>query len=436
MILRPAWLLAAALLAGCDAGERAAGASAAENGEDPGRVASTAADGAAAGAPTSSSASPASVPTATTPGDPLPDLDPAAAAAFRRGAGLFARVFAEEDGLGPLFNETACNACHTDPADGGTGDQRVVRASRVLPGGGCDPLAQAGGPNVRRQATERLRAAGGGLRAVPDAATHVSEVSVPLLFGLGLVEAVPTETLRALADPDDRDGDGISGRVGRDAAGRPARFGRKADVATLRAFVESAAFHEMGLTSPVHPVESDPGDRSPGRAPADFPPGSDPAPDPELSEGDVADLTAYVRYLAPLAVETPDDPALAERARRGGRLFGDLGCAACHVPSLAAGPGGDPALAGRTVRTYSDFLLHDMGEDFEGACAPGAGPREWRTASLVGLSHRNRFLHDHRALRVEDAVLAHGGEALRARQAFERLDPVRRGDLVTFLLTR
>lgn len=361
-------------------------------------------------------------------GEPLPGLSPRELDRFELGRALFAKRFTPEEGLGPRFNEDACNACHTFPADGGTGETNLIRASRALPDGGCDLLSALGGENVRRSVTPAARALGEGRTPTPTGATHVGVFTIPFLFGLGVIDAVPQETLDALADPEDADGNGISGRVGRDPRGRPARFGRKADVATVRDFVENAFRLEMGLTTPSHPDEA-----AAGSAPA-VPAEADPAPEPEVDASVVDAVTDFIRMLAPPAPAVPQE---GERTtvERGRGLFVSLGCTSCHVPTLVAGESDIPAISGRAVALYSDLLLHDMGAGLEGPCAPGAAPREVRTEPLVGLRYREAFLHDGRAGRVIDAILAHGGEAQRARDAFAALDRVTQESLLRWLDT-
>ena len=166
-------------------------------------------------------------------GDPRFGLSAEERARFEEGRILFDRIFTAEDGLGPLFNEDQCSACHTDPAAGGTGEQVVRKAARFDSAtGACDLLAHAGGENLRSRVTSAAGELGVVRDTVPAGATDVAVFDVPFLFGLGAADAVHDSTLERLADPEDRNGDGISGRLGRTPDGRIGRFGRKADVAT------------------------------------------------------------------------------------------------------------------------------------------------------------------------------------------------------------
>jgi len=372
---------------------------------------------------------PTSVPVSAPVGDPLPGLGAEELALFEVGRTAFNRQFTPEDGLGPRFNENSCEACHTEPMAGGTGETIVTKATRHDAAGLCDLLSSQGGENVRLRVTPAAAALGAERPDPPPEATHAARFIIPFLYGLGIAEAVPRERLDALADPDDRDGDAISGRVGRDAAGRVARFGRKADQATLGDFLDGAFRLEMGVTTPAHRSESAAGSIPP------VPDGADPAPETEVDDAELRAVVAFVRMLAPPSPVEPQDDGQRATVAEGRSLFSSLGCVGCHVPTLQAGRSEISAIEGRSVALYSDLLLHDMGPGLEGTCAPGASTTEWRTEPLMGLRYRRLFLHDGRAGRVIDAVLAHGGEAQAARDRFAALDRVTQEALLRFLDT-
>jgi CxxC motif-containing protein (DUF1111 family) len=349
-------------------------------------------------------------------------------ARFVAGKTLFDHVFTPEEGLGPLFNENQCSACHTDPASGGTGEQRVVKATRVVAPATCDYFEGDRGQNIRRQATPLLRARGVG-GETPPAGASVGRFAPPFLFGLGLVEAIPAREILSREDPDDRNGDGISGRAGKSATGALGRFGRKAEAASLVEFVSSALRLEMGLTNVFAPAE-------PGLNGGPLPPGVDPVPDPEVDSTGVQRLADFVRFLAPLPPATIAADATRDSVLRGEGVFHSLGCATCHVPAMTTGPNPAPALDRKTIYLYSDLLLHDLGPALADVCGAGASTSELRTASLAGLRYRKAFLHDGRALSVREAILLHGGEAARAREAFASLDFASQILLLQFLDTR
>ena len=371
----------------------------------------------------------------TQPGDPLPGLNRSERARFARGQQVFKREFTPETGLGPLFNSTSCSECHEEPATGGSGDEVEVHATAFLirsPGGGgrggpapaCDPLTDQGGPVVQQHVTPALHdALGIDAEPVPPRATATGRRTTPSLLGFGLLDAVPDETILALADPDDRDRDGISGRPNYSADGRVGRFGRKAFVPTLREFNAGAFLNEQGITSPAQPIEETIGGKP-------IPSGVDPLPEPELS-GEELDLAIdFVRFLAP-----PPRGAMDAGARRGEEVFETIGCAACHVPRLRTGTSGTRALRQAVVAAYTDLLLHDMGRDLADVCLGQATPSEFRTEPLMGLRLRSHFLHDGRAATVEDAIRRHAGEAGAARDRFGSLPDDRRRDLLAFLKT-
>lgn len=360
------------------------------------------------------------------PGTPLPRLSAPDSARFYAGMALFNKVFSPEEGLGPAFNENQCSACHTVPAIGGTtGFERVVKASRYGGPGACDLLVDAGGENVRTNATPLLRAHGIKSESIPARATETGRFLPPFLFGLGLVEAMSEETIARLADPDDRNGDGISGRAARGADGRLTRFGRKADHATLEDFTRGALRLEMGLTS-----RSTDRDLVNGAA---VPRSIDPVAEPEVDAATVDLLTDFVRFLAPPAAVRPHNRAFADTLSRGKQLFSQLGCTGCHTPIMRTGSHQNPAIRHKSVSLYSDLLLHDMGARLANVCAPDAAPQELRTTPLMGLQHRQFYLHDGRAMDLREAVLAHGGEAQAARDRFAQLGWLYQEYVVIFL---
>jgi CxxC motif-containing protein (DUF1111 family) len=361
------------------------------------------------------------------PGEPLHGLSAAERARFDSGRVVFDRVFTPETGLGPLFNGNACAECHEDPVSGGTGDEVERHAAAFHPEGtgrACDELPTFGGPVFQDSVTPLLRAALGIDREpVPPAATAIAARTTPDILGFGLLDAVPDSTILALADPDDSNGDGISGRPNRFFDGRVGRFGRKALVPTLREFNDGAFQIEQGITSPSVPVEGTVGGRP-------LPAGTDPAADPELQAHDLVVNDAFVRLLAPPA------PLKASReAKRGRDVFMQTGCAACHVAALRTGDSPIAAIKNRQVAAYTDLLLHDMGPDTADICFGLATPSEFRTEPLMGLRLATQFLHDGRAKTPEEAIDMHGGEGTRARDLFRALPAADRAALVAFLRT-
>lgn len=366
-------------------------------------------------------------PANTRPGDPLPGLGDAETGRFLLGKAVFERLATEEEGLGPLFNAPRCSACHENPTSGGTSSIRVAKAAVWEPEiRSCDLLHNRGGDNFQSSATALLLSHGLGPEVIPAEANSRASVLAPTLYGLGLVEGIPAASLAALADPDDRDDDGISGRLGVDEAGTPGRFGRKGEVPTLRGFVDTALRFELGFSTPDHPREE-----TVNGTPV--PAAADPMGEPEIDDRGIDLLTEYLRYLAPPPRRWPDPGPDQDSIVAGEGLFESVGCAGCHTPTLETGPSNLPALNRAEVALYSDLLLHDLGPELAGVCGPGAAPTEHRTARLWGLGLRTEFLHDGRARTLEEAVAYHGGEAAAAKAAFDGLTTEDQRRLIRFL---
>jgi CxxC motif-containing protein (DUF1111 family) len=362
------------------------------------------------------------------PGSPLAGLTPVEFEEFRLGLEDFLEVEEAEEGLGPAFNGTSCAGCHSVPAIGGTGTVSEVRAGRRNARGEFEPLDSSGETlfhlfSVPSHSCQPV---------VPPEADVIARRVPIALFGAGLVEAIPDETLLSFEDPLDRNGDGVSGRaaVVVDAATgerRVGRFGWKAQHATLLVFGADAYRNEMGITNDLFPHESAFG------VPSDRMRVCDPIPDPE----DVADprtrrrgidnFASFMQFLAPIARGAIDD-----RARDGERVFSSIGCASCHVPALTTGASANPLFHRRQVPLFSDLLLHDVGTG-DGIAQASAAANEIRTPALWGLRLRRPLLHDGSAATVGDAILRHGQEAELARRGFERASEADRAALLAFL---
>jgi CxxC motif-containing protein (DUF1111 family) len=361
---------------------------------------------------------------------PIAGLTPAELDRFVRGRAVFTRVFLDATGLGPSFNAPSCANCHEEPSTGGSGDdldEDVETHVSVGVGGSCDGLEDYGGPVIQRHTTALLKSFYPGYDTEPvpaQAGGVVARRSTPALFGFGLLEAVPASTILALADPTDANGDGVSGRASV-AGGALGRFGRKATDATLLAFNAGAFQNEMGITSTVGLAEQ----RLVG-IPFPFDPSISPTTPPELSDADLALANDFVRLLRP-----PPPGRATSQTNSGRLLFASIGCAMCHVPSLRTGASSVRALSNARVDAFTDLLLHDMGPGLADVCRGAAGPAEFRTEPLMGLRFRARFLHDARAATVSDAILLHGGEAVRARDRFAGLKDNQRAALIAYLAT-
>lgn len=389
---------------------------------------------------------------------PLPGLDAAQAEAHLGGSGPFNFEW-QPPQLGPLFNHNACIECHAGNGRGLSqigpsvfGSQALVRISLAggipeVPGGnvpvpglgtqlqdhGVHELPEAnielqwietevtyGDGTTQAMREPRVLVARADGSSLPDG-TLMSYRQAQPLIGLGLLAAVTEETIRAHADPDDADGDDISGRpneVWNALAGAMeiGRFGHKANVGSLIDQVGAAFGGDIGLTNRIVP-EAD------GMT--------------ELSDLQL-DQTAF--FLATLAV--PAAAARDDEAKRGRERFDDFGCSACHFATLQTGDSEIPQLAHQTIHPYTDLLLHDLGDRLTDARSDfAADGLEWRTPPLWGIgltqvvSPMATFLHDGRGRSLAEAILWHDGEAHAASEAFRLADRADRDALLAFLAT-
>lgn len=400
-------------------------------------------------------------------GDPVAVLAAEQRRAFMVGNALFranwvaAPASAEGvDGLGPLFNARSCSSCH--PKDGrgappsagrefgaglllkltptaGYGSQLQDQATPGVAPEGRIVIEETPVRGAYDDGTPFELMAPRYSIAVPAYGPLAEGVALgpriaPQIVGLGLLERVPEAMLLAREDPDDRDGDGISGRarfVGPPEARRLGRFGWKAAQPSVRDQVAAAFANDMGLTSSAVPSD-DVTDLQRERMGA-LPDGGT----PELTDHKLDRVAFYSAALAVPAQRGAGEPAVV----RGGALFESIGCAACHLPQLETDDGGEiEGLRRQRIHPYTDLLLHDLGEGLADGLSDGdAGPSEWRTPPLWGIglvpvvNGHERYLHDGRARGLEEAILWHGGEAARATASFRALPADARRDLLAFL---
>lgn len=269
----------------------------------------------------------------------------------------------------------------------------------------------------------------------------------PMLIGLGLLEAVAESEILAWADPDDANGDGISGRANRvedrEHGGTSlGRFGWKAAQPSLRQQAAAAFRHDMGMTSSLYPTH----DCSPVQSECDQA-ADDTAP--EISDESLDQMATYLRGITVPPRENYTDP----QALLGKSLFEGAGCMACHRPTMRTAA--DAAFApyrNQVIQPFTDMLLHDMGPGLaDGRPEFGATGREWRTAPLWGIGYvghvlgtptdpfdpngnpaQPNYLHDGRARSIMEAILWHGGEAAGSRDAVLAMSAAERDALVAY----
>ncbi len=405
--------------------------------------------------------------------------DPPKKEVLMQGAELFTREWlpadakgAGGDGLGPVYNETSCVACHYQGGPGGGGPTSTnvdiltaplsgrnadkpaglhpgfkTSQSIVLHRYGVDPeytrkrlsllfndriahMAESAGTEIAQ--VQMLVSLGPSLlQSRSSGASRVSNGLVlsqrnpPALFGVGRIDAISDQTLLAAEDEETRffEFREIRGRVNRLKDGRIGRFGWKAETPNLREFVLSACANELGLEVPGHHQAASP--LEPDAT----------AKGLDLTQTECDALVSYVRDLgAPkggVASMPRESPAIAD----GRAMFESTGCAACHRPSL-----------GDVDGIYSDLLLHDMGPalsdsgSYYGITEPDSSPskdgvkkQEWRTPPLWGFRDSAPYLHDGRAKNLEEAVALHGGQARQPAERYFKLLPSERLRVQAFL---
>jgi len=354
---------------------------------------------------------------------PIAGLSAADIAGFNRGDQLFDLPFRPADGLGPLYINASCSACHADGSRG----PGLVQKMAIVEADGVTPAADQSA--LRYGHTERGRLEAGAKTPIDPPADVPAGLDVkvtvrvgPPVLGRGYVEAVDDAELVRVRDAQALRSDGIHGAIGRAmfaSVPNPDRsfggflqgqmitgkLGLKARIATLDDFTADAFQGDMGMTTPMRPVELPNPDSLTDDAHAGV----------DLTQDQIDQIAFYLRRIAiPVRVGLTD---------RGKALFDQVACSACHVPALHTRADYPISqLADRDAPIYSDLLLHDMGTALaDGQTDGGATSTQWRTAPLIGLRFTRNYLHDARAHSVTDAVLAHAGEALGAAQAFQAL---------------
>ncbi len=362
------------------------------------------------------------------PGDPLPGLTAGEFEAFNLGLEDFLEVEDAEEGLGPAYNGTSCGECHNVPAIGGIAPMTEVRAGMRLADGTFQDIDPSRGSLFQVFSIPTH-----GCQSVipPEANVIARRVPIPL-FGAGLVEAIPDETIVALEDPLDLNGDGVSGRAARvvdlqSGDLRIGRFGWKAQVATLIVFGADAYRNEMGITNDLFPEELTFNLSDEQLRECDPIPDPEDIPEPGTGLRGIDNFESFLKFLAPL----PRGPVTAE-VSAGAVVFAAVGCASCHVPTLRTEPSPNPLFDRQPVALFSDLLLHDIGTG-DGIRQGQGEPEEIRTAALWGLRFRRPLLHDGSAATIAEALLAHEGEAQPTMERLGALSPIAIVELMAFL---
>lgn len=359
------------------------------------------------------------------PGDPLPGLTSSELASFSAGLDEFENVENSEGGLGPIFNNNSCVACHNAGGTGGGSPILVTRFGRNA-AGKFDPLEALGGSLLQDHAIDPAIQ-----EVIPAEANVTANRQSTPLFGLGLIEAIPDSTI--LQNAKRPPVDGIRGRAamitdiatGRERVGR---FGWKNQQATLLSFAGDAYLNEMGITNRLFPHENAPNGNFALLANYDAVADPEDATDPATGKADIDTAADFMRLLAPM-----QPLPLTRSAATGSQIFQQMNCAVCHVPSMSTGASSIRALDRKPVFLYSDLLLHDMGSLGDGIAQDAANPREMRTAPLWGLRASAPYLHDGSAPNLDQAIRAHDGEARNSRERYLHLNLTQKQQVLDFL---
>lgn len=376
------------------------------------------------------------------------------------------------DGLGPLFNARSCDACHNNDGRGRPPERAgerpvslVIQFATPTPGvnnepgsdpnygGNLNPFAIGGVPaegtiNIRHREITGAFADGEPYTLLaPDyefaelaygdlARDHQFSPRVaPAVFGMGPIEAIPDSQILERADPDDANGDGISGRpnrvwdhrLGKLVIGRLGWKSNQPDIAHQTAGAFSS---EIGMSTSLRPDQiCTPAQTACLAAPTG---GS-----PEISDEIFGHIVEYQQMLAVPARRQLDSP----QVKRGAELFASAGCESCHRATFTTTESSDkPWLSKLTIHPFTDLLVHDMGPGLaDGRADFDASGSEWRTAPLWGIGLQKTvnghtlLLHDGRARNVTEAILWHGGEAEKSQKAFLKMSKAEREALLAFI---
>jgi CxxC motif-containing protein (DUF1111 family) len=359
---------------------------------------------------------------------PIEGLTNAQSAQFLAGDIAFNdEIFTSKTGLGPTFVANSCASCHA--GDGkGTPFTTLTRFGQIDSTG--NKFLHLGGPQLQNRALPGYQP-----EMIPSGATF-SNFTPPAVTGLGYLQFVTDADLLVLADPNDDNGDGISGvpnwisleeniLASSNAIvenGRYIhRFGKKAAAYDLLHQTVNAYNQDMGITSSFTPTDVYSGLTI----------------DPEVTDKTVRDVVAYLESLKAPIPRNQSDP----QVMNGKSVFSQIDCALCHIPELKTGEAPIAVLSFKTFNPYTDMLLHDMGAQLDDGYTEGnALTSEWRTPALwgLGLSPSTQggqyfLMHDGRARSIEEAIVLHGGESENSKIKYQSLKQSDKDDLIKFL---
>lgn len=336
-------------------------------------------------------------------------------------------VFTPQNGLGPIFVANSCGSCH---AGDGKGHPFTTLTRFGQTDSTGNKFIALGGPQLQNRAIP-----GYSPEVVPNGAT-ASKILPPANTGLGYLDAVTDLDIILMSDPNDSDGDGISGipnwvnvpaycqlRAGAISQNGKyiGRFGKKGAAYDLLQQTANAYNQDMGINTEFEPYDTY----------------SKLKVDPEVSNQTVHDVIFYLKTLKSPTQRNNSDADV----NAGKQIFIAINCEKCHREKLQTGSSTIKALSNKTFSPYTDLLLHDMGTDLDDKYTEGSAKTyEWKTPALwgLGLSQNSQggsyyLMHDGRAHSIEEAILLHGGEALQSKTAYVNLSPSEKNQLLKFL---
>jgi CxxC motif-containing protein (DUF1111 family) len=346
---------------------------------------------------------------------------------FLRGDVAVNEVFTRETGLGSTFVGTSCINCHAGDGKGHPFTS-LIRFGQIDNTGNL--FLNQGGPQLQN------RALPGFLPEQLPAGATFSKFLPPAFTGMGFLDALTDAQILAMIDPNDSDGDGISGVINwveipsyitlptnhvTQNGKYIGRFGKKASTFNLFQQTITAYNQDMGITSAFNPIDHY----------------TNTEIDPEVSTNKINDVTFYLKTLKAPIQRNQDDAVVIQ----GKNLFRQVNCVGCHKSDLTTGYSTIAPLSYKTFSPYTDLLLHDMGSDLDDGYTEGSAKTyEWRTPALwgIGLSESSQggnyfLMHDGRARSIEQAIMMHDGEANNSKNAYTNLSQTDKNKLIKFL---
>ncbi|OGS80688.1 MAG: thiol oxidoreductase [Flavobacteria bacterium RIFCSPLOWO2_12_FULL_31_7] len=357
---------------------------------------------------------------------PVDGLSNEELARFLKGDEGFAEVFTSNTGLGSIFVASSCISCHAGDGKGHP-FTTLIRFGQIDETGNM--FLNQGGPQLQNRAMPGYTP-----EQIPFGATF-AKFTPPANTGLGFLQYLTDADILAMADPDDLNGDGISGvpnwvvlpnyidpqSAATQGGKYIGRFGKKAAAFNLLHQTVNAYNQDMGITSLYFPIDVYTGEEI----------------DPEISTSKVNDVVFYLKTLKAPVQRSQNDAEVI----RGKNLFNQVNCVGCHKSDLTTGYSPITALAFKSFSPYTDLLLHNMGSGLDDGYTEGiAKTYEWKTPALwgLGLSENSQggqyfLMHDGRAHSIEEAISMHGGEATNSRTAFSNLSQADKNAVLKFL---